>query len=179
MGRTEAGLAAARRAVALDPLNPGTHGGLAYALYIARSYKESVAAYLDQLVLDPTAQRAFLGLPYYILADFQQARATCEFKDQGWPTQWCLALTYEKLGRHADAEAQVAKMKASTGDAEAYQYVTIYAQWGDTFKALEWLETALRLRDSGLEYLRTDPLLDPLRNEPRFQAIERALKFPE
>jgi TolB-like protein len=178
MGRTEAGLAAARRAVALDPLNPGTHGGLAYALYIARSYKESVAAYLDQLVLDPTAPRAFLGLPYYILADFQQARATCEFKDQGWPTQWCLALTYEKLGRHADAEAQVAKMKASTGDAEAYQYVTIYAQWGDTFKALEWLETALRLRDSGLEYLRTDPLLDPLRNEARFQAIERALKFP-
>jgi hypothetical protein len=27
-------------------------------------------------------------------------------------------------------------------------------------------------------YLRTDPLLDPLRKEPRFQAIDRELKFP-
>jgi hypothetical protein len=34
------------------------------------------------------------------------------------------------------------------------------------------------LHDTGLIYLRTDPLLDPLRSEPRFQAIERELKFP-
>ena len=45
-------------------------------------------------------------------------------------------------------------------------------------KALEWLETALRLRDAGLIYVKTDPLMDPLRQEPRFQAIERELKFP-
>jgi hypothetical protein len=38
---------------------------------------------------------------------------------------------------------------------------------------------ALRLRDPGLQDLKMDPLLDPLRNEPRFQAIERELKFPE
>ena len=30
-----------------------------------------------------------------------------------------------------------------------------------------------RMRDPGLELLKTDPLLDPLRKEPRFQAIER------
>jgi hypothetical protein len=32
--------------------------------------------------------------------------------------------------------------------------------------------------DPGLEYLNTAPLTDPLRKEPRFQAIERELKFP-
>jgi hypothetical protein len=36
----------------------------------------------------------------------------------------------------------------------------------------------MRLRDPGLVLLKTDPLMDPLRNEPRFQAIERQLKFP-
>jgi hypothetical protein len=36
----------------------------------------------------------------------------------------------------------------------------------------------MRLRDSGLMYVKTDPFLDPLRKEPRFRAIERALKFP-
>jgi hypothetical protein len=70
-------------------------------------------------------------------------------------------------------------MKAEYGDGLAYQYATIYAQWGNRTKALEWLETALRLRDPGLEYLKTDPLLDPMRKEPRFQAIERELKFPD
>jgi hypothetical protein len=29
-----------------------------------------------------------------------------------------------------------------------------------------------------LRSLKADPLLDPLRKVPRFQAIERALKFP-
>jgi hypothetical protein len=28
-------------------------------------------------------------------------------------------------------------------------------------------------------YFRREWILDPLRNEPRFQAIERALKFPD
>jgi hypothetical protein len=36
----------------------------------------------------------------------------------------------------------------------------------------------LQLRDPGLQYLKIDPLVDPLRREPRFQAIERELKFP-
>jgi tetratricopeptide (TPR) repeat protein len=85
---------------------------------------------------------------------------------------------YDKLGRHADAEAELAKLKAAVSDAGAYQYATVYAQWGQRAKALEWLETALRLRDPGLGNLKTDSLLDSLRQEPRFQAIERELKFP-
>jgi len=36
----------------------------------------------------------------------------------------------------------------------------------------------MRLHLPNVEFVKTDPLLDPLRNEPRFQAIERALKVP-
>jgi hypothetical protein len=36
----------------------------------------------------------------------------------------------------------------------------------------------MRLRDPSLLRLKVTPLLDPLRKEPRFQAIEQALKFP-
>jgi TolB-like protein/DNA-binding winged helix-turn-helix (wHTH) protein len=179
MGRTDAGLVAARRAVMLDPLNPSSHGELARALYQAHRFKESVVAFNDSLTLNSeTAYRAHLGLAYYELGDFQQARASCEPKGGNWSREWCLALTYEKLGRHADAEAELGKMKALMGDAEAFQYSTIYAQWGNTVRALEWLDTALRLRDAGLVELKAEPLLDPLRKEPRFQEIERQLKFP-
>jgi hypothetical protein len=71
------------------------------------------------------------------------------------------------------------RYRAEHGDMPAYQYAEIYAQWGNTVKALEWLQTAVRLRDPGLGWLKWDPLLDPLRKEPRFQAIERELKFPD
>lgn len=45
-------------------------------------------------------------------------------------------------------------------------------------KALDWLDTAVRLHDASLVELKAEPDLDPLREEPRFQAIERELKFP-
>jgi hypothetical protein len=66
----------------------------------------------------------------------------------------------------------------SAGNASAYEYAQIYAQWGDRAKALECLDTAMRLRDPGLIDLKTDPFVDPLRNEARFQAVMRELKFP-
>ena len=90
-----------------------------------------------------------------------------------------MAIVYDKLGRHADAEAELVKLKTSVGDAAAYQYAQVYAQWGNFPKALEWLETALRLRDPGLADLKTDVLLDPLRHEARYWAVEAALKFPQ
>ena len=180
MGNSEAGLTALRRAVALDPLNPNCNQVLSYGLYYLRRYREAIAAATDAISLDADYQSAygFRGLAYYGLNDLEHARASCEAKPDYPDSQWCLAVTYDKLGRRADAEAALAKFKAAFGDADAYTYAEIYAQWGNTPKALEWLETAMRLRDGGLGSLRTDPLMDPLRKEPRYQTIERDLRFP-
>jgi TolB-like protein/Tfp pilus assembly protein PilF len=180
MGRTEAGIAAARRAVLLDPLNRDGHLDLGLALYWARQNKDAIAEFQDALTLDPEHPAAYAdrGLAYYALGDFSSARTSCESKSNYWQSQQCLAITYDKLGRHADAEIILGKFKAALGDAFAYQYATIYAQWSNPAKALEWLDVAMRLPDPGVVYLKTDPLMDPLRNEPRFQAVERELKFP-
>jgi TolB-like protein/Flp pilus assembly protein TadD len=181
MGHFDVALAAARRAVVLDPLNRASHSALGRALFAGRRYEEAVAAWAEVISLDPdfTETYGHRGLAYYWLGDLQSARGSCEMKPDAWRSQWCLSLVYDKLGRHADAEAELAKLKAAQGDAAAYQYATIYAQWGDRTQALAWLDTAMRLRDTGLEYVKIDPLLDPLRKEPRFQAIERELNFPE
>jgi TolB-like protein/Flp pilus assembly protein TadD len=179
MGHFDAGIATARRAVVLDPVAREIHGWLGRALYAARRYQEAVAAFAEVIRLEPyKAIYGDLGFAYYGLGDLQRARASCETNPDYWLSQQCLAVIYEKLGRHADAEAVLAKLKAALGDTAAYQYATIYAQWRNPTKALDWLETALRLRDPGLELLKTDPLLDPLRQEPRFQAVMRELKFP-
>jgi TolB-like protein/Tfp pilus assembly protein PilF len=180
MGHFDAGLAALRRAVVLDPLARPSHTALGRALYAGRRYEEAAAAYAEGISLESGYKSAYgqRGLAYYGLGDLASARASCETKPDYWASQQCLAVIYDKLGRHTDAEVQLSKMKTAQGDTAAYQYATIYAQWGNRAKAFEWLETAMHLRDPGLVELKTDPLLDPLRKEPRFQAIERELKFP-
>jgi eukaryotic-like serine/threonine-protein kinase len=180
MGHFDAGVAATRRAVVLDPLAHESHFYLGWALYEARRYEEAAAVLTEIISLEPEFKQAygFRGFAYYLLGDLQSARASCETRPDHWVTQQCLSMTYDKLGRHADAEAVLSEMKTAMGDASADQYAEIYAQWGNRVKALEWLDTALRLRDPGLVDLKTDPLMDPLRQEPRFQAIERELKFP-
>jgi TolB-like protein/tetratricopeptide (TPR) repeat protein len=180
MGHFDAGVAATRRAIVLDPLARKSHSSLGRALYFARRYQESLAAYAETISLDPDLNESYgdRGLSFYGLGDLESARTSCETKPDYWRSQQCLAVVYDKLGRHVDAEAELSKMKVAGGDTSAYQYATIYAQWGNRPKALEWLEVAWRLRDPGLEELKTDPLMDPLRQEARFQDIERALKFP-
>ena len=180
MGRTDAGIAATRRAAALDPLSVESYNWLSSALRSARRYDEALAAYQDGLSLQPKNPKWANGpLIYYALGDFEKMRAVCEGVGEAVKDfQDCLALAYHKLGRQADAETALARFKALAGNAGAYGYATIYAQWGNTREALTWLETAVQLRDPELINLKTEPLLDPLRKEPRFKAIERELKFP-
>jgi TolB-like protein/Flp pilus assembly protein TadD len=180
MGHVDTAISAARRAIMLDPLARASHSLLGRALYVARRYEEAAGAFAEGLSIAPDFKATYAerGLAFYGLGDLEHARASCELKPDYWFSQPCLAVIYDKLGRHADAEAALSKLTAALGDAAAYQYATIYAQWGNRAKALEWLETALRQRDGGSIYLKTDPLLDPVRNQPRFQAIERELRFP-
>lgn len=180
MGKSAPGLAALHQSVVLDPLNPNSHRALSQGLYIAHRYAEAVAAATETVSLDPESPPTYgyRGLAYYMLNDFEHARASCAEKPDYWLNQQCLAVTYEKLGRHADAQAMLQKLQTSNGDSAAYQYATIYAVWGDTAKALDWVETALRVHNPGLHLLKTDPLMDALRQEARFQKVIRELKFP-
>ena len=182
MGRTDAGIAGLRRAAVLDPLNAESYGFLSGALRSARRYDEALAAYQDGLSLRPKNDplwAAYGALIYYALGDFEKMRTVCEGVGEAVKDlQDCLALAYHKLGRQADAETALARFKALEGNAGAFRYAAIYAQWGDTPKALEWLDTALQMRDAELINLKTEPLLDPLQQEPRFKAIEKALNFP-
>ena len=180
MGHSGAGIAALRRAVVLDPLSSTPYGALGEALYAARRYGEAATVFSQGINVDPNFKLtyAFRGLALYGIGDLEKARASCESQRDDWLSQVCLAIVYNKLGRRADAEAVLAKLKATQGDDAAYQYAQIYAQWGARPKALEWLDKAMSVRDPGLEFLKADPLFDPLRKEPRFQAIEQELKFP-
>jgi TolB-like protein/DNA-binding winged helix-turn-helix (wHTH) protein/tetratricopeptide (TPR) repeat protein len=184
MGKTEVGLAAAHRGVVLDPLNPETHYWLGGSLVLARRYDEAIASFTNAKALssnDPFIAPfidGWIGLSYYLTGNFANARRACGRGDQ-YLSLMCLAMTYDKLGQRTDAETILAKLQSLRGDNGALAYAMICAQWGDKGKALEWLDKATRLHDPWLQYVKVFALFDPLREEPRFQAIERELKFPD
>jgi TolB-like protein len=181
MGHNEAGIAAAQRAIVADPLNPISHSHLGQALYHARQYREAIAAYDNYRRLFPNAASAYsgAGLAYYALSDFEHARPLCESKPDYWQSPQCLAVILNKTGRRVDALAIVKKMLLHDGDNAAYQFAEIFAQFNDKPKAIAWLEKAMRLRDAGLVQMKSDPLMDPLRDEPYFRAAMQQLKFPK
>ncbi len=179
MARFEPGIAAIRRAIVLDPLSRQGYSALGLALVLSRRPEEAIAAFSHAISMDPDHNSSYgeRGLAYYQLPDMKAALDSCAAKPDYWLSQQCLSMVYNKLGRTTEAQAEFSKLMAALGDSGAYQYAALYAQSGNNALAVQWLETAWRLRDPGLENLKTDPLLDPLRREPRFQAVERELKF--
>jgi TolB-like protein/tetratricopeptide (TPR) repeat protein len=180
-GQAETAVSGARHAVALDPLDPLSHRILGDTLRFARRYGEAISAYQASIAIDPGhAAEAYglRGLTFFSAGDLPLARSSCEVNRDNYRSRICLALVYQRLGRVADASTVFEKLRQFAGEASAYQYAEIMAQWGERQLALKWLEKALQLRDPGMTYTKTDPLLDPLREEPRFQAVLRELNFP-
>ena len=57
--------------------------------------------------------------------------------------------------------------------------VWIYASLGEKDKAFEWLQKAYDQRDFFIHQMKVEPLLDPLRSDPRFQDLMHRMNFPE
>ncbi len=53
-----------------------------------------------------------------------------------------------------------------------YSFALVYLGLGDKDEALRWLEQSYQERaGADIGWIRVDPLLDPLRSDPRFEAL--------
>jgi hypothetical protein len=59
-----------------------------------------------------------------------------------------------------------------------YQVAEVYAQLNRSAEAFSELDKAFDARDPGLAQMLTDFMLDPIRNDPRFQSIVKRMNFP-
>ncbi len=178
MGRSAEATATIRRALALNPLSPGAWGNSAVAFLYIGLYEEAIkaadhVASLGSSVGEETRCEALLAL-----GRNEEALAACQPADTA-PKQAALAVLFNKLNRQSEAQAVFDQLAKENGDAAAYQYAGIYAQWGDMKTALKWIERAYEVKDPGLAFMKADPMLEPIRREPRFQAVVRKLNFPD
>ena len=87
-----------------------------------------------------------------------------------------LALAGDKVGaRNALAEL---RLLAQSRYVSSLYFAAVHTGLGENSTALDWLDKAYRERNDRLLYLNVDPMADPLRSEPRFQALMKKLHLP-
>jgi TolB-like protein/DNA-binding winged helix-turn-helix (wHTH) protein/tetratricopeptide (TPR) repeat protein len=181
LGHVEQAIAAARRAAELDPLDPNSWGQLGQVLYEGHRYGEALNALDRERVVFgglPLRHSVLQALVLLMSGHAKAARTLCA-AGSDWQENQLLALADHALGQQAAAEADLAKVRAALGDDAASNYAEIYAQWDRKTEALRWFDKAVQMRDPGLLDVLLDPLLDPIRKEPKFKATLARLRFVE
>jgi serine/threonine-protein kinase len=181
LGRTREALALAARAIALDPLEVASRSTQVRILVETRRYAEAEAAARAVLVMTPKRISTRLFLGHSLLLQGKVADAAAEYAKIPAESPFHLtglALAAARGGDRPGAEAALAQLRQMSGDASSYQYAEILAQLGEIDRAFVALARGLAVRDQGLQILRADPFVDPLRGDPRFKALEAKLNFP-
>lgn len=178
-GRYEDARDAITRALVLDPLNPSIHSNAGLIQYSARHYADAIPPFRQALALNPKLPfaHASIGNSLFNLGKYREARAEYLEEPLDVLRLPALAIVEKKLGNEAAAKEAMQKLRTSLGDGGSYQQAQVLSQWGQTGAALDKLEHARAIGDIGLTNARNDPMLDPLRNEPRFKQLLKQLGF--
>ena len=176
-GARAPGLQALRSAVNLDPLNPRAHKSLALGLYAARDWAGTIDAMRRALALSPkmTLAHSVIGDALLMRGDGAGAAAEYRLEPVGWAKVTGLAVLASRSRREAESRALLGQLIKEYGDGYLYQQAQVQAQLGDKDDAIAALRKAKSMGDIGIFYVWTDPLLDPLRQDPDFKAVVPSL----
>src|SRR5437870_4483424 len=179
LGRFDDAIVEGKRAVELDPLSLVINADLGANYYYARRYDEAIAQMRKTLEMDPGYYIAHLVLGQVLdakgardaaIVECQKARALNDDPS----VLGVLARAYGLSGNKMEAEKILDQLKKLSQEryVSAYSFALTYLGLGDKEEALRWLEQSYQDHaGSDIGYIRVDPLLDPLRGDPRFEAL--------
>jgi len=182
MQRFEEAVAQAERAQRLDPVSPlvNTWAGAAY--FFAGRPEEAMVSWQKALELDPSYSDASIvlartyvtkGLYLQAIAELQKARI---FNPREPFIVGALAHAYARAGQREEALKLLGELKrieAERGSIPTFSFIWAYAGLNDKEHAFAWLEKSYQERRDRMVWLNVDPLLDPLRPDPRFHELVR------
>ena len=167
-----------KRVLDINPNNPfawDTIGGLYKS---AGQYSDAVMAYRKATELDPTKAFYFhhLGLVYAAEGRYEDAIAAFQKVIEIDPNYSLAHATlggyYRKRGMEELAQAHIEKAKSLLGvDENEYNRACMEAICGNSDRALELLEIALKNKQTYVNWAKRDPDLDFIRSDPRFHAL--------
>lgn len=186
MGRYEEGYTELKRAIRLDPLSGVIHWGLGFVFWFSHRYEQAIEQIEKSLELDASfaPAHALLGwvYPYKSLHEpaITSLRKAVELSHGA--SQWVgsLGAAYALAGNRDEAQKILEQLQELSKQRYVTPYIIgrIYAALNEKDEAFRWLETAYQERASWMIFLKTDPHLDDLRSEPRFQDLMRRMNFP-
>jgi TolB-like protein/tetratricopeptide (TPR) repeat protein len=174
----EGALSAAKTAQELDPVSTAAAQFLGHAYYFARHFDEAIAAFRHALALDPHYPRPHYGIAMclYLTGDIENAARTVAQEPLDWMRISGLAIVQRKLGLDDAADEAMSTLIETYRDNCLYQQAQVRGQWGDIDAAADLLNKARDLGDPGVSQIIVDPLIDPLRDNPKFAVLLAAVK---
>ena len=177
-GETRRAIGYAERMVQIDPLNPLSHRRLYYAQFYDRQYDAATAEAQRTLKLAPAlwVPQYFIAMSLIMKKDPPGAQRYLDVLPPDLTVRLAgEAIVAGKLGDRRRSDQKLDQLRSIYGDAASYQFAQAYAQRGETDKAFAALQRGLEVNDPGLNTLRVDPLFDPIRSDPRFDALVKKL----
>ena len=181
MGRVDESIAMVTIAHQMDPLSSVLSAAFGMLLYLARRYDEAVALLRGALDLDAGHFLLHFRLGLVSLQKGWRERAIDEMQIavalSGRSTEALtgLAQAYGAAGRHTEMQAIVDELDRQPGRryVSPYNMARVHATAGDSELAFQWLERAHQERNPDLIELRSEPVFDSLRPDPRFADLLR------
>ena len=185
VGKPERAIAELKIARELDPLSLPLMNAIGRMYREAHQYDEAIQQCKQSLVLDPNFAMGHWCLGQAFLAKRQFAEATSELRRADelgtTPLIVCdLGCAYAASGKKVEARAILnsLKKKSQFTYVSPYLIASIYSELGENDEAFKWLDKAYDTRD-GLSYLVADPMMDPLRSDPRYLRLINRLHLPQ
>jgi adenylate cyclase len=178
-GEFDPAIAEGKRAVELDPLSLVINTDLGVDYSMARRYPEAIEQFNKTLAMDPRFYYARFSFGMALQFNGQLAEAIAEYKkavdltDDPFVLAW-LAQGYAKAGQRDEALKLLAQMEqlATKRYVGAWSFAIVHVALGEKGKAIDELDRAYRERsDPYITFIKVGPLFDPLRGDPRFQAL--------
>lgn len=182
MGRFDEAAAAMARAEAADPLSRINATIAAYPAYYSRDFEGAVRQLRRVINIDPNFSMAHfrLGIAYAELGRFNESLAELEASmrlSNDRDVIAALGRVRAMMGIRVAAEQAMAELEERSKDTfvSPYTFAVIHAALGEHARAIDLLERAFDDKSYWMIYLNVDPALDPLRADPRFEALRRRL----
>ena len=179
LGRFDEAIAQVKRGIALDPLSLVINTDLGGTYYRARRYDEAIDQLRKTLEMDPNFYYAHWNLGSALMAKgaFQPAikeyQKACALTDD--PSALALlGRAYAVSGNRPEALKIRDQLEALAKQryVSSYSLALVYLGLGDKEEALRLLEKAYQDHSGeAVRYIKVDPSLDPLRGDPRFEAL--------